>query len=132
MIVVLSPKSITRLDGVHEDLVRVVHRCAKDSTVDFMVLEGLRSREKQLKYLKAGASQTMDSRHRTGHAVDLAAVVDAEIRWDWPLYHQLARSMKAAAAIEGVDMNWGGDWETFPDGPHFELARRAYPAPKQT
>lgn len=132
MSVVLSKTSADRLLGLHADLVRVVHRCAEESAVDFMVLEGLRSREKQLQYLKAGASQTMDSRHRTGHAVDLAARVDGGIRWDWPLYHLLAREMKAAAAAESIDIEWGGDWVSFPDGPHFQLPRDKYPAPKQT
>jgi peptidoglycan L-alanyl-D-glutamate endopeptidase CwlK len=134
MAVTLSEKSEERLEGVHPDLVRVVRRCATDfaAPIDFMVLEGVRSREKQLKYVKSGASQTMDSRHRTGHAVDLAALVGGEARWDWPLYHTIAREMKAAAAEEKVEVEWGGDWANFPDGPHFQLSREKYPAPKQT
>jgi hypothetical protein len=44
--------------------------------------------------------------------IDLAARVDGEIRWDWPLYHKLAAAMKEAARLEGVQIEWGGDWKT--------------------
>ncbi len=65
-------------------------------------------------------------RHITGHAVDLGAWVDDEVRWDWPLYHQIAKAMKTAAAELGVAIVWGGDWSRFKDGPHYELDRRKY------
>ena len=70
----------------------------------------------------------MDSRHLTGHAVDLAALVGKEVRWDWPLYDKLGAAMKRAAAEEEVAITWGGDWPRFRDGPHFELEWRRYPA----
>jgi peptidoglycan L-alanyl-D-glutamate endopeptidase CwlK len=52
---------------------------------------------------------------------------NGEIRWDWPLYAQLASAVKAAAQKFGVPITWGGDWASFPDGPHFELDRGKYP-----
>jgi len=123
----LGPRSIARLKGVHEDLVKVVERAIQITSVDFTVLEGLRDPMRQRKLVEAGASQTMNSRHLTGHAVDLGAWVDEEVRWDWPLYHKIAQAMKAAAAEMNVPIVWGGDWRTFKDGPHFELDRRKYP-----
>lgn len=95
----------------------------------------MRSRERQAKLVAIGASRTMNSRHLTGHAIDLAYWLDdddgtpeaGEIRWDWPLAHRIAAAMKNAAAAEGVALAWGGDWASFPDGPHFELDRRTYP-----
>ena len=91
--------------------------------------EGLRTRERQEQLVKAGASKTTRSRHLTGHAVDLAAMIDGEIRWDWPLYDKLAKAMKTAAAEElNVKIEWGGDWKTFKDGPHFQLPWKDYPA----
>ena len=122
----LSPRSYKRLEGVHPDLVRVVERAIAITEVDFVVLEGLRTKERQAQLLKAGASRTMNSRHITGHAVDLGAWVNKEVRWDWPLYAKIATAMKQAATELIVPIVWGGDWRTFKDGPHFELDRRKY------
>ena len=115
-----------RLKGVHPDLVKVVERAIEISTVDFTVLEGLRTPERQKTLVDAGASKTLNSRHITGHAVDLAAWVDEQVDWSWPLYAQIAKAMKAAAQEQGVGIVWGGDWTKFKDGPHFELDRRMY------
>lgn len=124
----LSRRSLANLNGVHADLVRVVHRAIEITPVDFCVTEGLRSAERQKRLFAAGASRTMNSRHLTGHAVDLAALVGTEVRWDWPLYHRIADAMKAAAAQLRVPLEWGGDWQRFRDGPHFQLPHKEYPA----
>lgn len=123
----LGPRSKHRLKGVHPDLVKVVERAIEITTVDFAVLEGLRSPERQKALVEAGASQTLNSRHIIGHAVDLGAWVEDEVRWDWPLYHKIAAAMKEAAKQLDVKIVWGGDWRSFKDGPHFELDRKAYP-----
>ena len=123
----LGPRSKQRLKGVHPDLVKVVERAIEISTIDFTVLEGLRTPERQKALLEAGASQTLNSRHITGHAVDLGAWVDNQVDWSWPLYHKIAAAIKNAAKQEGVSIVWGGDWHTFKDGPHFELNRKVYP-----
>lgn len=129
----LLPRDHARLRDVHPDLVRVVE--AARARVPFIVTEGLRTRERQARLVAIGASRTMNSRHLTGHAVDLAYWLDdgdgvpenGEIRWDWPLYARLGAEVKRAAAELGVAIVWGGDWASFRDGPHFELDRRAYP-----
>jgi peptidoglycan L-alanyl-D-glutamate endopeptidase CwlK len=123
----LGERSKLKLIGVHPDLVRVVEHAIDISTVDFTVLEGLRTSERQKLLRDSGASQTLNSRHITGHAVDLGAFVDGEVRWDWPLYNQIAKAMKQAAKELNVAIVWGGDWRAFKDGPHFELDRRKYP-----
>ena len=123
----LGPRSKHRLKGVHEDLVRVVERAIEITTVDFTVLEGLRSPERQKALVETGASQTLNSRHITGHAVDLGAWVGDEVRWDWPLYHKIAAAMKDAAKQVNVPIEWGGDWRNFKDGPHFQLPRKTHP-----
>lgn len=120
----LSKRSLSKLDGVHPALVDVVQRAITLSPVDFVVIEGVRSVERQRELKASGASQTMNSRHLTGHAVDLAPWV-GEVRWDWPLFYPMAAAMKAAAEELGVKIVWGGDWK-FKDGPHFELDRRYY------
>lgn len=123
----LSQKSLDRLSGVHPDLVAVVKRAIEITEVDFAVLEGVRSKARQEQLLKAGASQTMRSRHLTGHAVDLGAYVGGSVRWDWPLYDKIALAMKAAALELQVAIEWGGDWKSFKDGPHFQLTWEEYP-----
>jgi peptidoglycan LD-endopeptidase CwlK len=123
----LGKKSRDRLAGVHPDLVKVVERAIEITEIDFAVLEGVRSKTRQEQLVKAGASQTMRSRHLTGHAVDLGAYVAGSVRWDWPLYHKLAVAVKQAAAELQVPIEWGGDWTTFKDGPHWQLPWKEYP-----
>lgn len=118
----LSQRSIDRLSGVHPDLVSVVKLAIERSEIDFLVTEGLRTKERQRELVTAGASKTMNSRHITGHAVDLAAYVNG-IRWDWPLYEKIAKAMKQAAYELNIKIEWGGDWKSFKDGPHFQLSR---------
>jgi peptidoglycan L-alanyl-D-glutamate endopeptidase CwlK len=127
MSITLGPRSIARLQDVHPDLVRVVRRAAALSSLDFTVLEGLRTLPRQKQLLAQGATRTLNSRHLTGHAVDLAPMIGSTVSWDWPLYHRLAKIVKAAAEHEDVPITWGGDWESFADGPHWELPWKQYP-----
>lgn len=148
-------RSEKSLEGVHEDLVAVVRLALQYTTVDFAVIEGLRTTERQLKLVRSGASKTMDSRHITGHAVDLVPYIDGRISWDWTPIYQVAEAMRQAATQLGVTIVWGAAWHTyltdaqcsarqlsnnyvdlrrskgktpFMDGPHFQLARDHYPA----
>ncbi len=148
----LSARSLRALAGVHPDLVRVVRRALALSAVDFVVTEGLRTRARQAELVKAGASTTMNSRHLTGHAVDLAAWV-GEVRWDMGLYYQIAGAVQSASRELAVPVRWGGAWarldtpaatpaqlvtayvaacraakrRPYIDGPHFELPAGVYP-----
>ena len=124
----LDPKSVEKLIGVHPELAKVVKLAAQKSPLDFIITEGVRTLERQKQLVAAGASRTLKSRHLTGHAVDLAAKVDGEVRWDWPLYAKLAQAMKDAAIELKVSIQWGGDWKTpKKDGCHFQLHTRFYP-----
>lgn len=123
----LGQRSIDRLKGVHPDLVKVVHLALTKVDRDFTVGEGLRTIETQRKYVAEGKSKTMNSRHLTGHAVDLWPLVEGKVTWDWKYYYPLADAMKAAAKELGVPLEWGGDWTSFKDGPHFQLPFKQYP-----
>ena len=148
----LSARSLKSLAGVHPDLVKLVHAVILESPVDFVVIEGRRTIERQRELVASGASQTMDSRHITGHAVDLAAWV-GEIRWDMGLYYQIAATVQKAAKTMTIPVRWGGCWlrldttdrtpaqlvaeyvasrraagrKAFIDAPHFELPQGLYP-----
>lgn len=102
----LGKRSRQRLEGVHPDLVKVVERAIEITEVDFTVLEGLRTVERQKKLLAKGASKTMRSRYITGHAVDLGAYVDGRVDWSWPLYHRVAAAVKWAAKELEIPITW--------------------------
>ncbi len=125
----LGAASRANLLGVHPDLVRVVRRYLEIGPVDIRVTEGLRTLARQRQLVAAGASRTLNSRHLTGHAVDVCAWVAGRPDYSWPITRRIADGMKQAAKLEGVAVQWGGDWRTFKDGPHWELDRKAYPAP---
>jgi peptidoglycan LD-endopeptidase CwlK len=127
MTIILGARSLARLEPLHPALVRVVKRAALISDLDFTVLEGMRTMARQRQLLAAHATTTLKSRHLTGHAVDLGAMVAGTVRWDWPLYDRLAVIVKDAAHAEGVMVEWGGDWPSFKDGPHWQLPWAQYP-----
>lgn len=123
----LGVRSRMRLSGVHPDLVRVLEAAIKITDIDFAVTEGVRTVDRQRELVAKGASTTMNSRHITGHAVDVAAMIGTQVRWDWPLYAKIAGAVKQSAKELNIPIIWGGDWKSFPDGPHFELDRKRYP-----
>lgn len=123
----LSDRSEKRLEGVHADLVKVVRRALEVSECDFGVAEGLRTRERQAELLASGKSKTINSRHLTGHAVDLVPFVGGEAKWDRPAFEPVVAAMKSAAAGLGIPIEAGHDWKSFPDSPHFQLPWKDYP-----
>lgn len=132
MAIILSQKSLTKLEGAHPDLVKIIKRAAALSPIDFTVLEVLRTPARQKELVAKGASKTMKSRHLPGadgksRAVDIAPMDGGQISWAWPIYHRLAPIIKQAAKEVGVPIEWGGDWRTFKDGPHWQLPWKDYP-----
>lgn len=149
----LSLKSNIKLQGVHPDLVKIVKLAQSKSPYQIIVVEGLRSIERQKQLVAAGASKTMNSRHIDGHAVDLVVAIDGNVRWDWPMADKVAALMKDAAAELKIPLEWGGVWDKymdaysspetethayaqrrialgkkpFIDGPHFQLPFKEYP-----
>ena len=126
-------RSTKNMEGIQPDLRLVLDKALEDSPLDFVVIEGLRTKERQQELVDSGASQRLDSRHITGHAVDLLPIgPNGKPAFDWPLYDQLGPAVKKAAVELGVELDWGGDWKKFKDGPHFELDRAAYPVEEWT
>ena len=150
----LGAKSLQELNGVHEDLVRVVKRAIELTVQDFSVHDGIRTLEEQKKLVLNGASQTLDSRHITGHAVDLVPYVNGKLRWEWDPIYRIADAVRLAAKELSIPIRWGGAWDinftdssehtselvsayvdkrksaglkAFIDGPHFELPKSKYP-----
>jgi peptidoglycan L-alanyl-D-glutamate endopeptidase CwlK len=132
----------------------VVKRAIEFTVQDFSVHDGLRTVEDQKKLVERGASQTMRSRHLTGHAVDLVPYINGKLRWEWDPIYKIADAVSTAAEELGTPIRWGGAWDrlltetddlpedmvadygarrrragkkAFLDGPHFELPKSQYP-----
>lgn len=136
----LSNRSLSRLEGVHPDLVQVVKRAIEITKQDFLVVEGVRSPARQRELYAQGRTKpgrkvtwTLNSNHFKntstgfGHAVDLAPY---PVDWnDTRKFDAMAVAMFRAARELGVDMRWGADWDMDGnirergeyDSPHFEL-----------
>ena len=118
-----------KLAGVHPALQQVVLQALERPPVPFIVFEGVRSAKRQAELFAAGASRTLNSRHLTGHAVDLVPLVGGKPVWAWKPMRLLAPHIKAIAKEHNVVLDWGGDswyFRNFPDGAHWELSRRTY------
>lgn len=122
-----SANSKRQLKGVHPDLIGICYRALFLTPYDFGITEGLRSREKQARMVEEGKSQTMNSRHLTGHAIDFAIWLDGGWNWDFEKYREVADCFKQAADEYDIPIVWGGDWESLKDGPHIQLDWEAYP-----
>lgn len=120
-------RSKERLQGVHPDLVKVLEEAIKESPLDFSITEGLRTKERQKALFDAGKSQTMNSRHLTGKAVDIAVIKDGEVTWDLKYYRIVTDHIKSVAKKLDIPIVCGIDWVSFVDGPHIELNRSKYP-----
>ncbi|EKN3326720.1 TPA: M15 family metallopeptidase, partial [Yersinia enterocolitica] len=109
---IFGKASESNLIGVHPDLVKVVRRALEITPIDFKVIEGCRTVERQRELVKDGASQTMNSRHLTGHAVDIVPLPNGKVSWEWKYFYPMADAMKQAAAELGIAVEWGGNWTT--------------------
>lgn len=106
----LSERSLSRLDGVEDSMRAVTELAIEYTKVDFGVTCGLRSIEEQKELVEAGASQTMNSKHIPGLAVDVVAYIGPRISWETNLYDDIADAFKAAAIELGVGIRWGAAW----------------------
>lgn len=122
----MDARSERNLIGVHPDLITLIRAVDTSFGHEIIVTEGVRTFERQAQLYAAKASQTMNSRHLTGHAVDLAVKVGGQVVWTWHIYAQLGAFVKEKAKELGIPIVWGGDFLTLKDGPHFELPRNAY------
>ena len=122
-----STKSKERLATVHPDLQDVFNTAIQVSNVDFGIADGLRTIERQKEYVAIGRSQTMNSRHLHGLAVDVYVWNIHNALWDRDAILYIYQLVAGICAVKNIPFEWGGNWHTFPDAPHFELCRKRYP-----
>ena len=128
----LGRTSTRRLEGVHPILAHVVERAIQITETDFAVTEGTRSEKRQRQLVKAGKSQTLNSRHipvvpkaapelgSVSHAVDLVGWVGDALSWDIGHLCDIADAIRTAAIEQNVSIEWGGCWDAlnqYPDAP---------------
>ncbi len=126
-IYIFGERSERNLLFVHPDLVRIARRALELTLEDFGISEGVRTLERQKQLLKSGKSQTLNSRHLTGHAIDILAYPTPKGSWDFSDYELIAPAFKQASRELSIPVEWGGDWQTFKDGVHFQLPWSVYP-----
>ena len=117
----LSEKSLAKMAGVDSRLQAVMGAAAAICPLQFIITEGLRSKERQAMLYKAGKTQTLNGNLCKGRAVDVAVIIDGKADWTWKNYRTVAAAVKAAAIQMNIAVEWGGDWVTLKDGPHFQL-----------
>lgn len=122
-----SNKSLLLLNEVHRDLRQVMLEAITDSPYDFAITEGLRSKERQQELFDKGLSKTLNSRHLTGKAVDIAVFVDGDITWNYKYYKEVAEHILVVSKLNAAPMIWGGNWKSLVDAVHFELDSKYYP-----
>ena len=122
----LSSRSIRNLSGVHPLLCTLAYMSLSRSPFDFGITSGVRTVEQQKELVAAGRSQTMKSNHLTGHAFDIVVYVDGKVTWDLKFYEAVSEVIKECAAEIDESVQWGGDWTSFIDGPHFQLDPNQY------
>ena len=123
----LSKTSNNRLEGVHDDLKAVVNRAIEITPYDFGITEGLRSLERQHELVHSGASKSINSRHLTGHAIDIGVYVSGQLTWEIGYYRKVIQAFVSAAIELGIQVEFGGLWRSFADGPHIQLSWKHYP-----
>ena len=128
----LSAKDNERLKRAHPDLAKVIRKAAEITEVPFTILQSDRTLAQQKENVRKGVSKTLKSRHLISsdgyvRAVDIAPLDGGKASFAWPLYHKLAPFVKRAAKEVGVPIEWGGDWKSFKDGPHWQLPWKQYP-----
>lgn len=117
----LSDRSLNNLKGVHPQLVKCVELALSISKIDFVVIEGLRTAERQKELLALGKSWIQRSRHQDGQAVDLMALpADGSSNWDVCHYDLIQAAMQEAAGRLGIRLTWGGSWKQR-DLVHFQI-----------
>lgn len=118
-----SKRSEDNLVGVHNSLILVVRHALVLCEVDFTVVEGLRTKERQKELVAKGASKTMNSRHIVGQAVDLYPYYNGSVQVNAAKekYRMIASAMKISAKERGIRITWGGDWTSFVDMPHYQI-----------
>jgi len=141
-------RSLQKLQGVDDRIVRVCHLALTYSSIDFGITCGMRTQAEQTQLRLSGATQIKHSRHQDGAAIDVVAYVNGKVSWDLQHYITIGEAFALAAKELNVPIRWGAAWthdlseslalqahteyvalrrsqnkKPFIDGPHFEIPK---------
>lgn len=128
----LSKRSLRRLRGVEPVLVAILVEGIKESPYDFGIPRhgGYRTESEQyLLYKQRPKVTNIDGYHRksyhqSGRAFDIYAFVDGKATWEPKYYKPISDHLKKIAKDRfNVELEWGGDFSTFVDLPHFQIKK---------
>lgn len=128
-----SEKSLSKISKMHPYLQLICQELIKIQ--DITIIDSLRSKGKQDNYYNAGKSQVKypNSRHNKSillnstefsDAMDIAIWHQSEPHIDWQKkeeWYYLAGLVLGIAHQLNIKIKWGGHFNNFFDGPHFEL-----------
>lgn len=119
-----SKASKAKLYTCHADLIRLFEAVIKKT--DCTIVCGYRGKDEQDKAFAEGKSKLKfpSSRHnrKPSEAVD---AVPYPIDWnDLERFKALAKIVKETAKELGIAIEWGGDWKSFKDMPHYQLRKK--------
>jgi muramidase (phage lysozyme) len=124
-----TPKELASVQPQLASVFTRAQALAKADGIDLVVASGNRDEAKQQEAIALGWSQTKESNHIGGNAMDVWALKDGAVTFDQGIQDKVSKYMKAAAQELGVSVGWGGDWRGFKDRPHFELTGASRESP---
>lgn len=120
--------SLKKLEGVDKRLVEVLKEAISISPVDFTIVEGIRTMERQKELVKEGKSKTLKSKHIECKAVDFAPCIRGCVSFNEKDAIFLSGFILAVARIKGLKVRVGSIWDhesitdnSFVDAFHVEL-----------
>jgi peptidoglycan L-alanyl-D-glutamate endopeptidase CwlK len=123
------------MSEIHPDLRKVCDLALaltvqRHTNLDFLILDGKRTKTEQEGHILNGASKTRNSRHLYGYAIDFGALVNGKLRWE-PVYYKIIGGyfLEASEKLR-IPIIWGGNWK-WKDWGHIELSRARYPDRKE-
>lgn len=123
--------SAEQLEQINPVLKELAYKTIEKSEIDFGIVSngGKRTAEEQHALYIKGVSKCdgyiNKSYHQSGNAVDFIPFINNKYTWDdinaFKKIHLTVLKSWSEMNVNGWKLDWGGDWKTFKDLPHYQL-----------